>query len=387
MKILLIVGALALVLAWLWSRRGRIEVDEEGVSQVAGDDKDMARAFAQAQQSLPEFLQRLADPRPADDSFGLKVAIRNDAGMVENLWITEVAVAGDVVTGAIGNDPVHVPYKLGDSWTGRLADVRDWTFADNGRLQGHFNLRAMLPRMPRAQREQFGRMLASRHDTRPLVHQPWPPDAAMPGEPLGYELSNGDAALMEAVPAHLEARLGAMPEVFHEIVSPSAHVDLYPFPARAGRDFHVIATTGMAEQAMQLPAGSGVDRHVELLLTLPSSWPLAHEQWLASEALFLPMRWLKRIARFHYETGRWLGEGHLLANGEPALPIDEGQPHDSAVLVAPAFLDGDDRVRLRDGREVRLLQVVFLRPQERESLQREGWEAFKARLDPARLSV
>ena len=386
MKILLVAGVLVLVLGWLWWRR-RIEVGEDGVSQVAGDDKDMLRAFAEAQQSLPEFLQRLANPRPADDGFGLKVAIRNDAGMIENLWITDVAVAGDVVTGAIGNDPVHVPYRMGDPWTGRLADVRDWTFADDGRLQGHFNLRAMLPRMPRAQREQFGRMLSSRHDIRPLAHQPWPRDAAMPGEPLGYELSSGDPALMEAVPAHLEARLGAMPEVFHEIVSPSAHVDLYPFPARDGRAFHVIATTGMAERAMQLPPGDSGDRHVELLLTLPAEWSLAHQDWIANDASFLPMRWLKRIARFHYETGRWLGEGHLLAHGEPPIALHEGSPYDSVVLAPPAFLDGADRVRLRDGREVRLLHAIFLRPQERESLQREGWEAFKPRLDPARLSV
>lgn len=385
MEILLVVGTL--VLGFLWWRRGRIEVGEDGVSQVASDDKDMARAFAQAQQSLPEFLQRLANPQPADDGFGLKVAIRNEAGMTENLWITDVAVAGDVVTGRIGNDPVHVSYKLGDTWTGRLADVRDWTFADDGRLQGHFNLRAMLPRMPRAQREQFGQMLASRHDTRPLAHQPWPRDAAMPGEPLGYDLSSGDPMLMEAVPAHLEARLGALPEVFHEIVSPSAHVDLYPFPAGDGRRFHVIATTGMAEQAMQLAPGATGDRHVELLLTLPPAWSLAHQDWIANDALFLPMRWLKRIARFHYETGRWLGEGHLLANGEPPIAVEEGSPYDSVVLAPPAFLDGADRVRLGDGREVRLLHVIFLRPREREVLQREGWEAFKARLDRARLSV
>lgn len=387
MKILLIVGALALVLGWLWSRRGRIEVDGDGVSQVASDDQDMARAFAQAQQSLPEFLQRLANPQPADDSFALKVAIRNAQGMVENLWITDVAVHGDEITGSIGNDPVHVPYKLGDAWTGRLAEVRDWTFADNGRLQGQFTLRAMLPRMSRGQREQFTQMLAARHDTRALHHQPWPHDAAMPGEPLGYEISHGDAVVMEAVPAHLEARLGKLPQVFHEILSPSAHVDLYPFPAREGRNFHVIATTGMAEQPMQLPPGSAADARVELLLTLPASWPLGQKEWLASESAFMPMRWLKRIARFHYETGRWLGEGHLLANGEPPIAIEEGSPYDSVVLASPAFLDGADRVRLRDGREVRLLHAIFLRPQERESLQREGWETFKARLDRNRLSV
>jgi uncharacterized protein YegJ (DUF2314 family) len=385
MKLLLILAVVGALLAW-WLRR-RITVDDQGMSHVRGDDRDMKKAFAQAQESLPAFLSRLAAPGSADEAFGVKVAITNDEGMVENLWVSDVSVDGEDIAGIIGNDPVYVPYKLGDAWRGKLADVRDWTWMADGRMQGNFTLRAMLPRMPRAQREQFGRMLEARWDKRDLVHTPAPPDAAMPGQPLGFELSNGDPVLMEGVQAHLEQHLGKLPAVFHELVSPSAHIDLYPFPANTGRNFHVVATTGMAERPMQLPPGSSQAPSVELLVCLPPNWSLAHKDWSRDDASFTPMRWLKRVARHHYETGRWLGEGHLLANGDPAVAIDEGGAYDSVVLTKPRGLGDIDRVLLSDGREVRLLCLTFLRADERERLQREGWEAFESSLAPDRLSV
>ena len=386
MKLLLVLAGVVVLFFW-WLRRNRIDVDEGGMSQVRSDDRDMLKAFAQAQQSLPAVLEHLRDPGPGDEGFGVKVAIANAEGMVENLWVSDIAVDGETLTGTIGNEPVYVSYKLGDAWRGTLADVRDWTWMADGRMQGNFTLRAMLPRMPRAQREQFGRMLESRWDTRELVHVAATSDAQMPGAPLGFELSNGDRVLMEGVQSHLEARLGKLPAVFHELVSPSAHIDLYPFPAKEARNFHVVATTGMAEKPMQLPAGSSAPANVELLVCLPPDWSLDAKGWARDETSFTPMRWLKRVARFPYESGHWLGEGHLLMNGSPAARIDEDSPYDSVVLTKPRGLGDIDAVRLSDGREVRLLCLTFLRPEERERLQREGWEAFKASLDEARLSV
>ena len=52
-----------------------------------------------------------------------------------------------------------------------------------GKMQGNFTLRAMLPRMPAHQRLQFGALLEGRWDSVDLVHRPWPADAPMPGSP------------------------------------------------------------------------------------------------------------------------------------------------------------------------------------------------------------
>jgi uncharacterized protein YegJ (DUF2314 family) len=377
------------VLAFLFLRwrRNLVVVDEaSGISQIRSDDADMRRAVDEARANLGHFLERLRNPGPQDADFGIKVAIEHE-GSIENLWVTDVTVEGDVVQGAIANEPAHVPFRLGDPWHGRVEQVVDWTFLCDGRMQGNFSLRAMLPRMPRQQQQQFRGMLEGRWDTLPLVHRPWPADAAMPGRPLSGEISQGDSMLMDAVPKHLERHLGKGAHVFHEIVSPSAHIDLYPYPPTPSRPCVVIATTGMAEQAMQLPADSAVEPRVELLALLPPDWPMDSKDWNRDERGYWPMRWLKRVARFHYESGHWLGEGHVLDHGDPPSPIGDSGGFVAVLLAAPTLLPAEaQRIALRDGRSVRLLQLYFLDAQGRAELEASGWREYLARR-PSALSI
>lgn len=375
MKLLFAALAVVAVFLFLRWRRNVVVVDEEsGTSQLRSDDADMQRAMAEAKTSFSLFADRLRNPMEGDDSFAVKVAIAHEAG-TENIWLSDVRVMDDGVSGTIANDPIHVPLKLGDAWHCSLAQVVDWTYMANGRMQGNFTLRAVLPRMPANQRRQFSAMLEGRWDLVALEHRPWPSDAAMPGSPLPADISHGDGALMREVPAHLTRMLGTAVPVFHEIVSPSAHIDLYPYPPTPSRPYLVVATTGMAEKPMQVPANE--DRHVELLVALPPDWPLDPKQWTADERHYWPLRWLKRVARFHYETGHWLGEGHVLDHGDPARIIADSGAFTSVLLASPSILpEAGQRVSLKDGRQVRLLQLYFLDAQARALVADSGWQAY-----------
>jgi uncharacterized protein YegJ (DUF2314 family) len=384
MSVLLVVLALAGLYLFLRWRRNLVVVDEEsGVSQIRGDDADMLRAVAEAKANFGQFVDRLRNPAPQDEGFGVKVAIRHDGG-TENLWLNEIRVDDTGVQGLIANDPVHVPFRLGDSWRCGFEDVIDWSYMCDGRMQGNFTLRAMLPRMPRDQQRQFRGMLESRWDTVPLVHRPWPVGAEMPGAPLPSEISHGDRALMDEVPAHLNSHLGTDVDMFHEIISPSAHIDLYPYPPTPTRPFLAIATTGMAEKPMQLPPGQEADAHVELLALLPPDWPMDPKEWNRDERHYWPLRWLKRVARFHYESGHWLGEGHVLDHGDPARIIGDSGRFVSVLLAPPSLLPpGADRVVLHDGRSVRLLQLYFLDQQARVDVDALGWREYLAQRSSA----
>jgi uncharacterized protein YegJ (DUF2314 family) len=357
-----------------WTRRRRI-VSEDGVAAIRTGDADMERAMARARADFHLFVDRLRNPQAGDESFAIKAGIRH-GGDVEHVWLTDVHVDDLGFEGEIANDPAVVPQRRGERWRGTNAELSDWTWFSNGLMQGNFTLRAMLPRMPKAQRRAAQAMLEQRWDTRELAHRPWPADAAMAGEPLSDALSPGDPTLMKGVEEHLRAHLGDLPEVFHERLSPSAHIDLYPFPATPRRPYHVVATTGMAEQPMRVPARSSADARVELLVVLPKEWPLDVGSW-AEERHYWPLRWLKRVARFHYETGRWLGEGHVLTHGADPAPIDASATFDGVVLAPPHVLPPEaHRVVLADGREVRLLCLYFLDPASRAALEAHGWPAY-----------
>jgi len=383
MKILLAVLALAGLFLFLRWRRNLIVVDEEsGVSQVRSDDADMRRAIAEAKANFSHFVERLRAPGPLDEGFGVKVAIPHGDGK-ENIWLNEVRVDDNGVEGKIANDPVYVPFRIGEDWRCGFDDVVDWAFLHDGRMHGNFTLRAMLPRMPKDQQRQFRGMLESRWDTVALVHRPWPADAEMPGQPLPADISHGDQALMQEVPEHLNQELGGIEvDMFHEIVSPSAHIDLYPYPPTPARANLVIATTGMAEKPMQLPQGSEADSHVELLVVLPPDWPIDPREWTRDERHYWPMRWLKRAARFHYESGHWLGEGHVLDHGDPPRLIGDSGRYVAALLAPPRLLPPEkQRVAMRDGRRVRLLQLYFLDDEARANVLALGWQAYLEQRD------
>lgn len=381
----LALGLAALGVLWWWRSRRTI-FSENGINYVPTGDRDMQRAIAKAREDFHIFLDRLHRPKPGDENFAIKVGIVHD-GHTENLWLTDVRVDDDDLDGEIANDPQTVPYRLGDRWRGSLDQLCDWTFFSHGRMQGNFTLRAMLPRMPRAQREQARLMLEHCWDTRELVHRPWPPNAAMTGQPLPDDCSDGDRVLIDGIGDHLEAHLGRIPQVFHELVSTSAHIDLYPYPADAARGFHVVATTGMAERAMQLPADGRGEPWTELVLLLPSHWPLDRDAW-QDERHWWPLRWLKRVARFHYESGHWLGEGHVLTHGEEPTPIHPDFPYDSVLLAhSRALPDAFQRATLKDGRVVRLLCLYFLTAEERKALDDRGWEDYASEIRADRLSL
>lgn len=379
---LLIAAAAALL--WWWWRRRRMIVSEDGISYLGSDDPDMLAAIVSARANFHIFVERLGAPKPGDSDFSVKVGVKHGEN-TEHLWLSDVSVDGERITGTIGNEPQTVPLKLGDRWEGDLSQLSDWAFLSDGLMQGNYTLRAMLPRMPKREREKAKLLLDWAMDTRELAHHAWPRDAAMPGVPTPDTLSDGDEALMEGVSAHLERHYGKIPQVFHEIVSPQAHIDLYPYPADADRPFHIVATSGMAEKPMLGPDG---ETYAELVLLLPPDWPLDNDAW-SDERHYWPIRWLKRVARFHYETGRWLGEGHVLAHGEPPTLIHSSMPYDSVLLAAPRRLPQSfHRLNLPDGREVRMLMLHFLDAQTRVRI--ETAETQEQRLAAAgadRLSV
>lgn len=373
-------GAMAI---WWWRRRDRI-VSENGVSFLGPDDPDMVKAIAAARDRFPMFVERLRAPQPGDSDFAIKVGVKHGEH-TEHLWLGDIEIEGDRIAGIIGNDPQTVPLKLGDRWEGDASQLSDWLFLSDGLMQGNFTLRAMLPRMPKRDRKKAKQMLDWAMDTRELVHRPWPGDATMPGTPTPDVLSDGDRMLMDGIADHLERHFGKIPRVFHEIVSSQAHIDLYPYPADAQRPFHLVVTSGMAERPMRTPHG---DIYAELVLLLPPEWSLDSAAW-RDERHYWPFRWLKRVARFPYETGHWLDAGHLLTHGAEPTPIHSSKPVDS-VLLAPArrLPESFARLRLSDGREVRILMIHFLDPATRARVESAATlDARLAAVDADRLSL
>ena len=80
----------------------------------------------------------------------------------------------------------------------------------------------------------------------------------------------------QAVEAHLEKYFGPCDNVFHEIMSPDIHVDIYIMKPTPERNYYVLSTFGMGAHRMNVPeelADQKLER-AEIIVTLPPDWQL-----------------------------------------------------------------------------------------------------------------
>jgi hypothetical protein len=212
-----------------------------------------------------------------------------------------------------------------------------------------------------------------------------------------FEPTGGDAALIDAIDAHLVAAFGEHHgRVFHELVSDLVHLDVHMVPATDERPWTTLVTSGMAERPMTVPDGLEDHRYAELTLALPAGWPLEDDAF-EDENVYWPIRLLKDLARLPHDYETFLYHGHTIPNGDPPEPYADGTALCGALIGRPELIPEElETLTVPDGRVVHLFGVFPLHRNEMEFKLQKGadalWERFyEARvtelLDPDRESV
>lgn len=214
-------------------------------------------------------------------------------------------------------------------------------------------------------------------------------------EPAQWAAPQGEMCL-EQISAHVEAHLGPIQTVYHEIASDTVHIDVHIVPANADFPFLRLVTSGMSDLPMTVPEGVDAPRHLELVATLPGDWKL-DEASMQDERWYWPVRLIKTLARFPHKYSTWLGWGHSMPNGDPAEPYADDTALCGVVLlpsvtVPEAFhwldIDADKRIEF--------LSLVPLYREEMELKLRKGSDALLEKLgkhdlsdviDPRRINV
>lgn len=137
---------------------------------------------------------------------------------------------------------------------------------------------------------------------------------------------------LQEIEAHIEAYIGKVEKVFHEILSDLVHLDVLMVPAAEGRPYQVLVTSGMGDLPMAVPEGLESFNRAELLIFLPPDWPLTGDA-LNIEEYCWPVGLLKMVGRFPHEYNTWIGLGHSIPNGDPPRPI--ANTNFTGVMVSP----------------------------------------------------
>lgn len=190
----------------------------------------------------------------------------------------------------------------------------------------------------------------------------------------------------EAIDRHLAAHFGPVDFVLHEIASHLVQVHLYVIGPSEKRPFRTVVTSGMSERPMAVPEGSGISPYAELMLCLPTDWPLTQAA-VQDERTGWPIRVLKEVARLPHEYATWIGEWHSVPNGDPAMPYAPGTPF-AGVVVTPMLNVAQEArtIEVGDGTRINLLALIPLHPAEIELKVSQGTDALIAALDPGGVS-
>ena len=204
--------------------------------------------------------------------------------------------------------------------------------------------------------------------------------AAKECHPEMYEQEDWDA-----VEAHLERYFGRCDNVFHEIISPDIHVDIYIMAPTPERSCYVLSTFGMGAHRMNVPeelADRKLER-AEIIVTLPPDWKVTEsgEEW------YWPIRWLKILARLPIQEGGWLGWGHTIANPDDA-PFAENTKLCGLMLTEPQGFDEDAVCcPLPGGDEVNFYHMIPLTFEEMQFKLAHDAQTLLERFTPEQLAV
>jgi hypothetical protein len=189
---------------------------------------------------------------------------------------------------------------------------------------------------------------------------------------------------LEEVEAHVEKYIGKIETVYHEILSDLIHLDVLFVPATADRPYHLLVTSGVSDEPMNVPEGMEKFSRAELLIALPRDWPLDQES-LKDEANYWPVRWLKMIGRLPHEYKTWVGWGHTIPNGDPPEPI-ANTGFVGAMLTPPYELPQDFfQFRARSGDTISFYVLTPLYKEEMDLKLKKGADEIEKRFEKRRI--
>jgi uncharacterized protein YegJ (DUF2314 family) len=131
------------------------KAERDELAIVAKSDPVMAAAMQKARQTLPDFLNTVATPKPGMEGFAVKVAVR-EGDTAEYFWIAPFTNNNGAFSGAINNTPRSVrSVKLGQTITFSQAEIVDWMYMDGDKMKGNYTACALLKSASKQEADEF----------------------------------------------------------------------------------------------------------------------------------------------------------------------------------------------------------------------------------------
>ncbi len=142
---------------------------------------------------------------------------------------------------------------------------------------------------------------------------------------------------IEIIEDYITENFGEIETVFHEIVSPDIHLDIYVIPPTEDNNYYKLITVGMGAYKMTVPKlYKKYDfARAELIAYLPPDWDIKSED----EKYYWPVRMMKTVAGLPICDDTWIGFGHTFSKDDENSPFAENTGFCSMMLLTPLNKD------------------------------------------------
>ncbi|HEX2746950.1 MAG TPA: suppressor of fused domain protein [Verrucomicrobiales bacterium] len=202
----------------------------------------------------------------------------------------------------------------------------------------------------------------------------------------GWQAPDMEDSSLEAITQHIEAHVGKVDLVWHEMVSDLVHIDVHQIAPTEDRPYWTLVTSGMSDLPMPTPPERQEWAFSELMICLPKEWKMGSDHF-KDETNYWPVRWLKMLARLPHEYETWLSGYHTIPNGDPAEPFCEGVPFTCMMLAPPKTVSTEFwELKVREDKHIHFFALIPLHEGEVNLKLAEGAQELDRLLDLHRVT-
>ncbi|MDU1905007.1 MAG: DUF2314 domain-containing protein [Dysgonomonas sp.] len=143
------------------SKNKTIQIEDEIITHVSEDDKDMNRAMETARASFDQFKKAFVEAQGNDQyhSFIIKIGFDSPQYGKEHMWVGDLKLKDDKFVGILSNTPTDpaIALNYGDTIVIDPAQISDWMYIDSatGLTKGAYTFRVMRDAMSEKERMEF----------------------------------------------------------------------------------------------------------------------------------------------------------------------------------------------------------------------------------------
>lgn len=172
----------------------------------------------------------------------------------------------------------------------------------------------------------------------------------------------------DVLPHHFARFIEGEPLNIFEQVSDHMHLHLYIWAPTSRRNMWTVVTAGMSAHGMNTPPELSYYSRVELVFTLPATWPSIEDIERMPSIRANEYRWpievMTAVARLPYLYNTWLARGHTVRNGHDSYDTYAGSKFSGVLVDGVTSLPPTAQLMEVNGTPVHFLGLYPLYPQE-----------------------